>query len=73
MRKTSTSEPIFNIAELNKILPSYLINEVEEDYKDKKINEESLLDSFSNGNNVSRFFLILILNYIFKINYFIGY
>jgi hypothetical protein len=73
MRKTSTSEPIFNTSELNKILPSYLINEVEEDYKDKKINEESLLDSFSNGNNVSRFFLILILNYIFKINYFIGY
>ena len=72
MRNT-TGEPIFNTSELNKILPSYLINEVEEDYKDKKINEESLLDSFSNGNNVSRFFLILILNYIFKINYFIGY
>ena len=56
MRKTSTSEPIFNTSELNKILPSYLINEVEEDYKDKKINEESILDSFSNGNNVSRIF-----------------
>ena len=56
MRKTSTSEPIFNIAELNKILPSYLLNEVEEDDKDKKNNEETLLDTFSNGNNVSKFF-----------------
>ena len=64
MRKTSTSEPIFNTSELNKILPSYLINEVEEDYKDKKINEESLLDSFSNGNNVSR----IIFNINFKLH-----
>ena len=69
MRKTSTSEPIFNIAELNKILPSYLLNEVEEDDKDKKNNKESVLDNFSNGKNVSKiFFIILILNYIFKIN-----
>lgn len=68
MRKT-TGEPIFNSNELNKILPSYLLNEVEEDAKDKKNNKESMLDSFSNGKNVSKIFvLILILNYIFKIN-----
>ena len=73
MRKT-TGEPIFNSNELNRILPSYLLNEVEEDAKDKKNNKESMLDSFSNGKNVSKIFvLILILNYIFKINYFIGY
>ena len=30
MRKTSTSEPIFNTTELNRILPSYLLKEVEE-------------------------------------------
>ena len=64
MRKTSTSEPIFNIAELNKILPSYLLNEVEEDDKDKKNNEETLLDTFSNGNNVSR----IIFNINFKLH-----
>jgi hypothetical protein len=68
MRKT-TGEPIFNTNELNRILPSYLLNEVEEDAKDKKNNKESMLDSFSNGKNVSKIFvLILILNYIFKIN-----
>ena len=58
MRKTSTSEPIFNTTELNRILPSYLLKEVEEDDKDKKNNEESLLESFSNGNNVSRIFFL---------------
>ena len=68
MRKT-TGGPIFNSNELNRILPSYLLNEVEEDAKDKKNNKESMLDSFSNGKNVSKIFvLILILNYIFKIN-----
>ena len=64
MRNTSTSEPIFNIAELNKILPSYLLNEVEEDDKDKKNNEEMLLETFSNGNNVSR----IIFNINFKLH-----
>ena len=59
MRKTSTSEPIFNTTELNRILPSYLLKEVEEDDKDKKNNEESLLESFSNGNNVSRIFFYI--------------
>ena len=68
MRKT-TGEPIFNTNELNRILPSYLINEVEEDDKDKKNHKESVLDNFSNRKNVSKiFFIILILNYIFKIN-----
>ena len=68
MRKT-TGEPIFNTNELNRILPSYLLSEVEEDDKDKKNNKESVLDNFSNGKNVSKiFFIILILNYIFKIN-----
>ena len=73
MRKT-TGEPIFNSNELNRILPSYLLNEVEEDDKDKKSNEEPMLDNFSNAKNVRKiFFIILILNYIFKNNYFIGY
>ena len=68
MRKT-TGEPIFNTNELNRILPSYLLSEVEEDDKDKKNNKESVLDNFSNRKNVSKiFFIILILNYIFKIN-----
>ena len=52
MRKT-TGESIFNTNELNRILPSYLLNEVEEDDKDKKNDKESVLDNFSNGKNVS--------------------
>ena len=64
MRNKSTSEPIFNIIELNKILPSYLLKEVEEDDKDKKNNEEMPLDTFSNGNNVSR----IIFNINFKLH-----
>ena len=68
MRNT-TGEPIFNTNELNRILPSYLLNEVEEDDKDKKNHKESVLDNFSNRKNVSKiFFIILILNYISKIN-----
>ena len=63
MRKT-TGEPIFNSTELNRILPSYLLNEVEEDDKDKKNNEEMPLDTFSNGNNVSR----IIFNINFKLH-----
>ncbi len=73
MRKVA-SESILNSTELNRILPSYLLNEVEEDDKNIKNNEELMLDNFSNGKTVSKIFvLILILNYIFKINYFIGY
>ena len=73
MRK-ATGKPIFNSSELNRILPSYLLNEVDEDDKDKKINKDSILNNFSKGKNVRKiFFIILILNYIFKINYFIGY
>ena len=73
MRKVA-SESILNSTELNRILPSYLLNEVEEDNKNIKNNEELMLDNFSNGKTVSKIFvLILILNYIFKINYFIGY
>jgi len=73
MRK-AIGEPIFNSSELNRILPSYLLNEVDEDDKEKKINKDSILNNFSKGKNVRKiFFIILILNYIFKINYFIGY
>ncbi len=57
MRKTS-GESIFNSTELNRILPSYLLNEVGEDDKDKKNREEYMMGDFSNGKNVSKIFFI---------------
>ena len=47
MRKSS-GEAIFNSNELNKILPSYLLNEVEEHNKDKNYNEKSEINNFLN-------------------------
>ncbi len=67
MRK-SYGETILTINELNKMLPSYLIDEVEEDKKNNIFNDESIITNFSK-EKVS-LFLKLILNYIFRINYF---
>ena len=47
MRKSS-GEAIFNSKELNKILPSYLLNEVEEYNKDKDYNEKTEINNFLN-------------------------
>jgi len=69
MRKSSGDLTI-NSNELNKILPSYLLNEMEEDNKDKNLKEESKINNFYNEKVSKIFFNILILNYIFKINYF---
>jgi len=69
MRKSS-GDSIINSNELNKILPSYLVNEMEEDNKDKNLKEESKINNFYNEKVSKIFFKILILNYIFKINYF---
>lgn len=69
MRKSSGDSTI-NTNELNNILPSYLLNEMEEDNKDKKLKEESKINNFYNEKVSKIFFNILILNYIFKINYF---
>ena len=55
MRKSS-GEQIFNSSELNKILPSYLINEVKEDNKRKNSNEETEIKNFIN-EKVSKIFL----------------
>ena len=55
MRK-SPGEQIFNSSELNKILPSYLINEVKEDNKRKNSNEETEIKNFIN-EKVSKIFL----------------
>ena len=67
MRKSSGDLTI-NSNELNKILPSYLLNEMEEDNKDKNLKEESKINNFYNEKVSKIFFNILILNYIFKIN-----
>ena len=55
MRKSS-GEQIFNSSELNKILPSYLINEVKDDNKRKNSNEETEIKNFIN-EKVSKIFL----------------
>ena len=57
--KKASGESIFNSTELNRILPSYLLNEVGEDDKDKKNSEESMMGNFSNGKNVSKSFLYI--------------
>ena len=67
MRKSSGDLTI-NSNELNKILPSYLLNEMEEDNKDKNLKEESKINNFYNEKVSKIFFNILILNYIFKNN-----
>ena len=44
--KTQTKEPSFNSKELNKILPSYLLDEIDEDQKHQNnLFENSLYDS----------------------------
>ena len=47
MRK-STGEPMLNINELNKILPSYLVNEVEEYNIDNNLNKQTKINDVSN-------------------------
>ena len=47
MRKDS-EEQIFNSNELNRILPSYLLNEVKEDNLDNNKNKEQILNNFIN-------------------------
>ena len=47
MRKSS-GETTISTNELNKILPSYLLNEVEEDNLKINLNEKSTLNNFSN-------------------------
>ena len=56
MRKSSGEQILFNSSELNKILPSYLINEVKEDNKRKNSNEETEIKNFIN-EKVSKIFL----------------
>ena len=47
MRKSS-EEPKFSQNELNKILPSYILNEVEEDKKSLNNNEGNKINNFLN-------------------------
>ena len=64
MRKSS-GETIINTKELNKILPSYLLDEVEEDKKDYKLSQESKQNDVYKDKVSKIIFLKLILNYIF--------
>ena len=66
MRKFSGDSTI-NTKELNKILPSYLLNEMEEDNKNKNCIEGEKIQNFHNQKVNKIFFNKLILNYIFKL------
>lgn len=66
MRKSSGDSTI-NTKELNKILPSYLLNEMEEDNKNKNWTEGEKIQNFHNQKVNKIFFNKLILNYIFKL------
>lgn len=46
--RQSSGEAIININELNRILPSYLLNEVEEDNKSQNNIEETKIKSIHN-------------------------
>ena len=39
--RSQTKEPLFNSKELNKILPSYLLDEIDEDNKDQNHSNEN--------------------------------
>ena len=69
MRKSSGDTTI-NSNELNKMLPSYLFNEMEEDYKNKNCSEGEKNYNLYKEKVIKIFFNKLILNYIIKINYF---
>jgi hypothetical protein len=64
MRKSS-AETTINTKELNKMLPSYLLKEFEEDAKINNLSEESKFKAVFNGKVSKIIFLDLILKYIF--------
>ena len=45
--RNSSGEPMLSINELNKILPSYLVNEVEEDNRNNNLNRKSIINNAS--------------------------
>ena len=59
--RESSEDPKLNSKELNKILPSYLLNEVKEDNKDLYYNEKEKRHYYFN-NKVSK--IICILHFI---------
>ena len=46
--RNSSGEPMLSINELNKILPSYLVNEVEEYNIDNNLNKQTKINDVSN-------------------------
>ena len=51
--RNSSGEPMLSINELNKILPSYLVNEVEEDNIDNNLNRKSIINNVFSNEKVS--------------------
>ena len=52
----SSAEATISTKELNKILPSYLLKEVEEDTKVTNLNEKSKFNTIFNGKVSHKFF-----------------
>ena len=68
----SSEETTISTKELNKILPSYLLKEVEEDTKVTNLNEKSKFKTNFNGKVSNNFFrlnfkLYLLVNYLKRI------
>ena len=51
--RNSSGEPMLSINELNKILPSYLVNEVEQDNIDNNLNKKSIINNVFSNEKVS--------------------
>jgi hypothetical protein len=53
--RTQTKEPFFNSKELNKILPSYLLDEINEQQDERNQKNESYInDIFKEGHKIVR-------------------
>ena len=49
--RTKTKEPFFNSKELNKILPSYLLDEINEQQEDRSHNNEIYINDIFKKEN----------------------
>jgi len=64
--RTQIKEPHFNSKELNKILPSYLLDEINEQHEGSQKNEFSVNDAFKKENRKVRINYLLLIKLIIK-------
>ena len=64
--RTQAKEPLFNSKELNKILPSYLIDEINEQQEGSQKNEHFMNDIFKKEHRRVRIIYLLLIKLIIK-------